>query len=82
MKIKSNRRFFKKIGNQEIKVFLQKRIQLKRSCFNIFFGEKFFLGADVVLECTGIFLDKSSAEKTYFEKGGAKKVIISAPGKK
>ena len=37
------------------------------------------LGADVVLECTGIFLDKSSAEKHI--KGGAKKVIISAPGK-
>ena len=33
---------------------------------------------DVVLECTGIFLDKSSAEKHI--KAGAK-VIISAPGK-
>ena len=37
------------------------------------------VGADVVLECTGIFLDKISAEKHI--KGGAKKVIISAPGK-
>ena len=35
--------------------------------------------ADVVLECTGIFLEKSSAEKHF--SGGAKKVIISAPGK-
>ena len=37
------------------------------------------LEVDLVLECTGIFLDKSSAEKHV--KGGAKKVIISAPGK-
>ncbi len=59
-----------KIGNQEIKVFSEKdpaSIPWKK------------VGADVVLECTGIFLDKSSAEKHI--KGGAKKVIISAPGK-
>ena len=37
------------------------------------------VGVDVVLECTGIFLDKSSAAKHI--KAGAKKVIISAPGK-
>ena len=37
------------------------------------------LGADVVLECTGLFLDKSSAEKHI--KAGAKKVVISAPAK-
>ena len=59
-----------KIGNQEIKVFAQK------DPANIPWGK---VGADVVLECTGIFLDKSSAEKHI--KGGAKKVIISAPGK-
>ena len=37
------------------------------------------MGIDIVLECTGIFLDKSSAQKHI--KAGAKKVIISAPGK-
>ena len=59
-----------KIGDQEIKVFAEK------DPINIPWGK---VGADVVLECTGIFLDKSSAEKHI--KGGAKKVIISAPGK-
>ena len=59
-----------KIGNHEIKVFAEK------DPANIPWGK---VGADVVLECTGIFLDKSSAEKHI--KGGAKKVIISAPGK-
>ena len=33
----------------------------------------------MVLECTGLFLDKTSAEKHI--KAGAKKVIISAPAK-
>ena len=41
-----------KIGNQEIKVFAEK------DPTNIPWGK---VGADVVLECTGIFLDKSSA---------------------
>ncbi len=59
-----------KIGNQEIKVFAEK------DPANIPWGK---VSADVVLECTGIFIDKSSAEKHI--KGGAKKVIISAPGK-
>jgi len=59
-----------KIGNQDIKVFAE------RDPVNIPWGE---VGADVILECTGIFLDKLSAEKHI--KGGAKKVIISAPGK-
>jgi glyceraldehyde 3-phosphate dehydrogenase len=38
------------------------------------------LGVDVVLECTGIFRDSESAGKHI--QAGAKKVIISAPGKK
>ena len=38
------------------------------------------LGVDVVMECTGIFRDKESAGKHML--GGAKKVLISAPGKK
>ena len=59
-----------KIGNQEIKVFAE------RDPSNIPWNK---VGANVVLECTGIFLDKLSAEKHI--KGGAKKVIISAPGK-
>lgn len=37
------------------------------------------LGVDIVLECTGIFRDKASASKHLA--AGAKKVIISAPGK-
>lgn len=37
------------------------------------------LGIDVVLECTGKFTKKEDAEKHI--KAGAKKVIISAPGK-
>lgn len=38
------------------------------------------LGADIVLECTGLFRDRESASKHL--KAGARKVIISAPGKK
>lgn len=37
------------------------------------------LGVDIVLECTGVFRDRDSAAKHL--DGGAKKVIISAPGK-
>ena len=59
-----------KVGDHDIKVFAEK------DPANIPWGKT---GADVILECTGIFLDKLSAEKHI--KGGAKKVIISAPGK-
>ena len=59
-----------KISNQEIKVFAE------RDPANIPWGK---VGADVVLECTGIFLDKKSSEKHI--QAGTKKVIISAPGK-
>jgi glyceraldehyde 3-phosphate dehydrogenase len=37
------------------------------------------LGVDLVLECTGFFTDRASAEKHIA--AGAKKVLISAPGK-
>ncbi len=59
-----------KIGNHNIKVFSEK------DPTNIPWNK---VGVEVVLECTGIFLDKVSAEKHI--KGGAKKVIISAPAK-
>ena len=59
-----------KILNQNIKVFAE------RDPANLPWGK---VGADVVLECTGLFLDKASGEKHI--KAGAKKVIISAPGK-
>jgi glyceraldehyde 3-phosphate dehydrogenase len=38
------------------------------------------LGVDIVLECTGIFRDKEKAG--YHLEAGAKRVILSAPGKK
>src|SRR4029078_13458378 len=37
-------------------------------------------GVDVVLECTGLFTSKAKAGEHM--KGGARKVIISAPGEK
>jgi glyceraldehyde 3-phosphate dehydrogenase len=37
-------------------------------------------GVDIVLECTGLFVDRDSASKHL--QGGAKKVLISAPAKK
>ena len=58
------------IGDQNIKVFAE-RDPTKLPWGNI--------GADVVLECTGLFLDKVSAGKHI--QAGAKKVIISAPAK-
>ncbi len=41
------------------------------------------LGVDVVVEATGVFRDgsKDPGPQTHIEKGGAKKVIISAPAK-
>ena len=58
------------IGDQNIKVFAE------RDPAKLPWGK---LGADVVLECTGFFLDKASAGKHI--EAGAKKVIISAPAK-
>lgn len=53
-----------------------KRVQIlaEKDPGNIPWGK---LGADVVLECTGIFTKRDKA--TLHMKGGAKKVIISAP---
>ena len=41
------------------------------------------LGVDIVIEATGVFRDtsKDPGPQTHIEKGGAKKVIISAPAK-
>jgi glyceraldehyde 3-phosphate dehydrogenase len=38
------------------------------------------LGVDIVLECTGLFADATKS-RGHITSGGAKKVIISAPGK-
>ena len=38
------------------------------------------VNADIVIEATGLFTDKADAE-VHITKGGAKRVIISAPGK-
>lgn len=38
------------------------------------------VGVDIVIEATGFFTDKAKAE-AHITKGGAKRVIISAPGK-
>ena len=59
-----------KIGDQDIKVFAE------RDPVKLPWGK---IGVDVVLECTGFFLDKESAGKHIL--AGAKKVIISAPAK-
>jgi glyceraldehyde 3-phosphate dehydrogenase len=59
-----------KILNQNIKVFAE------RDPAKLPWGK---IGADVVLECTGLFLDKVAASKHL--QAGAKKVIISAPAK-
>ena len=58
------------IGDQNIKVFSE------RNPANLPWKK---IGADVVLECTGFFLDKATAGKHI--EAGAKKVIISAPAK-
>ena len=58
------------IGDQNIKVFAE------RDPAKLPWGK---IGADVVLECTGFFLDKTSAGKHI--ESGAKKVIVSAPAK-
>ncbi|MDD2815896.1 MAG: type I glyceraldehyde-3-phosphate dehydrogenase [Thiotrichaceae bacterium] len=53
------------------------RVLAKRNPAELPWGE---LGVDVVLECTGLFASKAKASAHIA--GGAKKVIISAPGDK
>lgn len=57
------------VGDREIKVFSE------RDPINIPWGD---LGVEIVIESTGIFRDKESAQKHI--DAGAKKVIVSAPG--
>ncbi|MFH1365739.1 MAG: type I glyceraldehyde-3-phosphate dehydrogenase [archaeon] len=61
---------FIKINNKKIKIFSEKDPE------NLPWGE---LGIDVLIESTGVFTDREGANKHI--KAGAKKVIISAPGK-
>lgn len=59
-----------KVNGKEIKVFAERNPE------DLPWGD---LGVDVVLECTGFFTEKEKAEAHI--KAGAKKVLISAPGK-
>lgn len=59
------------VGGKAIKVFAQ------RDPGSIKWADN---GVDIVIESTGIFTDKTKAE-VHITKGGAKKVIISAPAK-
>lgn len=58
------------VGDKEVKVFSE------RNPADIPWGD---VGVDIVIESTGIFRDKEGAQKHI--DAGAKKVIISAPGK-
>lgn len=59
-----------KVNGKEIKVFAERNPE------DLPWGD---LGVDVVLECTGFFTEREKAEAHI--KAGAKKVLISAPGK-
>ncbi|MEZ4443457.1 MAG: type I glyceraldehyde-3-phosphate dehydrogenase [Polyangiaceae bacterium] len=61
---------FMTVGNQKIKTLAE------RDPEKLPWGD---LGVDIVLECTGFFVSKEGAGKHLA--GGAKNVVISAPGK-
>lgn len=52
------------------------RITSEKDPANLQWGE---VGAEVILECTGLFLTREAAEKHL--QAGAQKVVLSAPGK-
>ena len=60
------------VNGDTIKVFSE------RDPGNLPWGD---MGVDIVIEATGVFRDtsKDPGPQTHIEKGGAKKVIISAP---
>lgn len=58
------------IGGKNVRVFSDRNID------NVDFGGA---GAEVVIECTGVFLDQESCQRHL--KNGVKKVIMSAPAK-
>jgi len=58
------------IGGKNVKMFRE------RDADKVDFGSA---GAEVVIECTGVFLDQESCQKHL--KNGVRKVIISAPAK-
>ncbi|MDD1450667.1 type I glyceraldehyde-3-phosphate dehydrogenase [Sphingomonas sp. H160509] len=63
-------------GNELVVDGKRIRVTAERDPANLPHGE---LGVDIVLECTGFFTDKASCQKHL--DAGAKKVLISAPGK-
>ncbi|MEG3082473.1 type I glyceraldehyde-3-phosphate dehydrogenase [Sphingomonas sp. PB2P12] len=63
-------------GNELVVDGKRIRVTAERDPANLPHAE---LGVDIVLECTGFFTDKSSCQKHL--DAGAKKVLISAPGK-
>ena len=63
-------------GNELVVDGQRIRVTAERDPANLPHAE---LGVDIVLECTGFFTDKASCQKHL--DAGAKKVLISAPGK-
>jgi len=59
-----------KIGGKNVRMFRERDID------KVDFGS---VGAEVVIECTGVFLDQESCQRHI--KNGVKKVIMSAPAK-
>ena len=66
-------------SQKQVKVFKSTIKTLKYLQKKILLNSWGKINADIVLECTGFFLDKVSAGKHI--EAGAKKVIISAPAK-